>query len=65
MSVVKAIGVMNKAGLPRICRQVILLVDGRHSVNEIVSMASTSPEETIKALRALENIAVITIAKPG
>lgn len=65
MSVVKAIGLINKAGLPRTCRQIILLVDGHHSVNEIVGMASTSPEETMKALHALENLAVITIPKSG
>jgi hypothetical protein len=65
MSVVKAIGLINKTGLPRTCRQVILLIDGRLSVNEIIAAASTSSEETIKALSALESIAVITISKPG
>lgn len=65
MSVVKAIGLINKASLPRTCRQVILLIDGRLSVNEIIGMSNISPADTMRALHALENLAVITIMKPG
>jgi hypothetical protein len=61
MSVVKAIGLINKAALPRTCRQVLLLIDGRHSVNEIITMMSAESEETMRALNALENLAIITI----
>ena len=63
MSVVKAIGLINKAALPRTCRQILLLIDGQHSVNEIIIMANMPSEETIKALNALEKLSVITISK--
>lgn len=65
MSVVKAIGLINKAALPRTCRQALLLIDGRHSVNEIITMMNAEPEETMRALNALENLAIITLSMPG
>ncbi|GHO85143.1 DUF4388 domain-containing protein [Dictyobacter formicarum] len=61
MSIVKAIGVINNAGLPRTYRQILLLIDGQHSVNDIVALANVPLEEVLQILRVLENLAIIRI----
>ena len=63
MSVIKAIGVINQASLPRTYRQVFLLIDGQHSVNDIIAMTGISREEILQMLRTLENLAVIILSK--
>ncbi|GCF11315.1 DUF4388 domain-containing protein [Dictyobacter arantiisoli] len=63
MSVVKAIGIINNAGLPRTCRQILLLIDGQHSVNDLVALSNIPHEETLKMLRALEHLSIIIIPR--
>lgn len=63
MSVIKAIGVINQASLPRTYRQVFLLIDGQHSVNDLIGMTGISREEILQMLRTLESLAVIILSK--
>ncbi len=63
MSVIKAIGLINQAALPRTYRQVFLLIDGHHSVNDLIAMTGISREEILPMLRTLENLAVIILSK--
>ena len=63
MSVIKAIALINQAALPRTYRQVFLLIDGRHSVNDLIAMTGISREEILPMLRTLENLAVIILSK--
>ncbi|BCL81284.1 hypothetical protein ccbrp13_37490 [Ktedonobacteria bacterium brp13] len=62
MSVFKAIAVIEKAGLPRTYRQVILMVDGRNSVNELIGPSGCSLEEIQQILYTLEKLMIIRIS---
>ena len=63
MSVIKAIGLINQAALPRTYRQVFLLIDGHHSVNDLIAMTGIPREEILPMLRTLENLAVIILSR--
>jgi hypothetical protein len=62
MSVVKAIAAIEKAGLPRTYRQVILKVDGRNTVNDLIGLSGCSLEEMQQILYTLEKLMIIRIS---
>jgi hypothetical protein len=64
MSVVKAIGAINKAGFPRTYRQIFLLIDGQHTISDLISLSNLSHEEVLHILRKLERLAVIILPQP-
>lgn len=61
MSVVKAVGIIEHAGLSRTYRQLILLIDGRHSISDLTIAMSCSPQEMRQMLQELERLTVIRI----
>ncbi|WP_126549789.1 DUF4388 domain-containing protein [Dictyobacter kobayashii] len=63
MSVVKAIGVIERAGLPRPYRQLILLIDGQRSVEELIVTLGLEPGEVSQMLQMLERLKIIRMAR--
>lgn len=63
MSVMKAIGIIEKAGLPRLYRQVILAIDGRQAVGELVRSVNCTPEEMSQILQTLEELTIIRVVR--
>ncbi|GHO66667.1 hypothetical protein KSC_055590 [Ktedonobacter sp. SOSP1-52] len=63
MSVMKAIGVIEKAGLPRLYRQVILAIDGRQAVGELIRSINCTPEEMNQILQTLEELTIIRVVR--
>jgi Domain of unknown function (DUF4388) len=63
MSIVKSIAAVEQAGLPRAYRRVVLLIDGRHSVNDLIISIGCTPEEMQQILQTLERITVVRIAR--
>lgn len=63
MSVIKAIKLIEKEGLPRTYRQVFLLIDGQKNVNDLLRLTNgtVAPEEVITILRTLESLTVIIL----
>jgi hypothetical protein len=61
MSVVKAIGIIERAGLSRTYRQLILLVDGRRSIGELAITMSCPHQEMRQMLQELERLTIIRI----
>ncbi|EFH90183.1 DUF4388 domain-containing protein [Ktedonobacter racemifer] len=63
MSVMKAIGIIEKAGLPRLYRQVILAIDGRQAVGELIRSINCTPEEMSQILQTLEELTIIRVVR--
>ena len=61
MSVVKAVGIIQRAGLSRTYRQLILLIDGRRSIGELAITMSCPHQEMRQMLQELERLTVIRI----
>ena len=63
MSVIKAIKLIEKEGLPRTYRQIFLLIDGQQNVNDLLRLTNgtVTPEEVVTILRTLENLTVIIL----
>ena len=63
MSVMKAIGIIEKAGFPRLYRQVILAIDGRQAVGELIRSVNCTPEEMSQILQTLEELTIIRVVR--
>jgi len=63
MSVVKAVGAIERAGLPRSYRQLILKIDGRNTINDLIGLAGHPPEALDQMLHDLENMMIIRIPR--
>ncbi len=61
MSVVKAVGIIGHAGLPRTYRQLLLLIDGRRSIGELAITMNCQHSEMKQMLQELERLTVIRI----
>lgn len=63
MSVVKVVGIIERAGLSRTYRQLILLIDGRRSIGDLTIEMNCSPQEIKQMLQELERLTVIRITR--
>jgi Mn-dependent DtxR family transcriptional regulator len=61
MSVVKAVGMIERAGLPRTYRKLILLIDGQRSIGELAITMNCQPSEMKQMLQELERLTVIRV----
>ncbi len=61
MSVVKAVGIIQRAGLSRTYRQLILLIDGRRSIGELAITMSCPHSEMRQMVQELERLTVIRV----
>ncbi|GCE06018.1 DUF4388 domain-containing protein [Dictyobacter aurantiacus] len=63
MSVVKAVGIIEKNGLPRTYRQLIFLIDGRRSVEALIVALGLEPGEVSQMLQTLQRLQIIRLAR--
>ncbi len=63
MSIMKAIALAEKAGLPQLCRPIILAIDGRATVGELIARIGCTPEEMFLALIGMERLAIVRIIR--
>jgi len=63
MSILKARGIIEQAGLSRIHRQLILLIDGQRSVSELTIAIGCPPQDMRQMLQELEALSVIRIPR--
>ncbi|WP_338255762.1 DUF4388 domain-containing protein [Dictyobacter halimunensis] len=63
MSVVKAVSIIEKNGLPRSYRQLIFLIDGRRSVEALIVELGLEPGEVSHMLQTLQRLQIIRLAR--
>ena len=63
MSIIKARGIIEKAGFSQTYRQLILLIDGRHSVADLTIAMGCTPLEMQQMLQQLESLSIIRIPR--
>jgi len=63
MSIIKARGIIEKAGLSRTYRQLILLIDGQRSVGDLTITMGCTPLEMQQMLQQLEALSIIRIPR--
>ena len=63
MSVLKAVKAIEMAGLPRPYRQLILLIDGQRSLEELIVTLGMEPGEVSQMLQTLEQLKVIRLLR--
>ena len=63
MSIMKAIASAERAGLPPLCRSIILAIDGRTTVRELVERIGCTPQEMSFALLGMERLAIVRITR--
>lgn len=63
MSVLKAVKVIEMAGLPRSYRQLILLIDGQRSLEGLIVTLGIEPGDVTQMLQTLEQLKVIRLIR--
>ncbi len=62
MSIIKARGIIERAGFSRAYRQLILLIDGQRSLSELAVTIGCTPQDMQKMLQDLERLSVIRMS---
>lgn len=63
MSIVKAVGIIEKMGLARTYRQLILFIDGQRPVSELALAMNCTPQDMWQMLQELEKLTIIRISR--